>query len=472
MITPAPCAVQPPFRNKVPALCQPQPQVIITPITQGVPKDVNPDFLLLAPNSGLYVNAHGQLDVNWATVRQQLDNSNDSEAGMETDCDREVTWNISPAQLSQGDNLTLNMAGLKPYESCLVVLTYGLDKQYVWEVVADRVGRVQGAKLRITTGIKGTYTVAPLVTCAVVAPVAETFEVITGNEDVVVLCDGNVTIVPSFVGNSVEDDAFGQLRLTVTSTHGSAVTNLGLDWTQFPAGLVGTTSGNPEVEFSEDKTEFRISPIASFPANSQTVVIINYRATNQTFNDITARLRLVSGAGTYSCGGNIYQTGGGSTAITIKAGLTETSELRIDSFTVTGLTDNKVAAGTNLTFSLVIKNTGNVALTNIAVGPIPLNNGNSAVTTSPVNAGILASSITLLPGASHTMTSVASFNLADWGTATTFDHVVNVNAASVVGMSGLQQVVSSNSVATQFTILKSATDPTNPTDPVDPADGP
>lgn len=457
MINTNSCNPPVPFHNRVPALCKPAPQVIITPITQGVPRDTNPDYLLLAPNSGLYVNTHGQLDINWSIVRQQLDKQNNSEAGMETDCTRQVTWSISPAQISQGDNLTLNMAGLKPYEDVTVVLSYGVDKQYVWEVVANRMGRVEGAKLRITTGIKGTYKVTPLTTCAVMTPLTETFAVITGNEDTVSLCDGNVTIVPSFVSTSVEDGAIGQLKIVISSNNSSPVSNVGLDWTPFPAGTLGTTSANPYVEYNTTATEFRIKTIPSFPANSQQEFLLNFKGVNQTFNDIVARLKLVSGAGTYSCGGNIYQTGGGNTSTTIKAGLQEINQLKIDDFSVTGLTSGAVVANTNLTFSLRIKNTGNTTITSITVGPILLNNGNSAVVTTPVNAGILASSITLLPGATHTMTAVASFDLAAWGAATTFAHVVNVNAAAIAGLKGTTQVVSSNSASVSFTLNKANT---------------
>lgn len=465
MINTNSCKPAVPFHNKVPALCKPAPQVIITPITQGLPRDTNPDYLLLAPNSGLYVNPHGQLDINWAIVRANLDKQNDSEAGMDTDCDRQVTWSISPAQISQGDNLTLSMAGLKPYEDVTVVLSYGLGKQYIWEVVANRMGRVEGAKLRITTGVKGTYKVAPLTTCATMVPLTETFEVITGNEDTVTICDGNVTIVPSFVSTSVEDGAIGQLKILISSNNSSPVTDVKLDWTSFPEGTIGTTSANPYVEYNTTATEFRINTIPSFPANSQQEIILNFRGVNQTFNDIVARLKLVSGAGIYSCGGNIYQTGGGSTSTTIKAGLEESTELKIDDFSVTGLTSGAVTAGTNLTFSLRIKNNGNTTITGINVGPIQLNNGNSAVTTNPVNAGILASNITLLPGATHTMTSVASFNLANWGQATTFPHVVNVNAAAIAGLKGTTQVVSSNSAGISFNINKaSALTPTPPPD--------
>jgi hypothetical protein len=459
------CRPAVPFHNKVPALCKPAPQVIITAITQGIPRDTNPDYLLLAPNSGLYVNPHGQLDINWAIVRGNLDKENDSEVGMETDCSRQVTWSIAPAQVSQGDNLTLNMAGLKPYEDVTVVLSYGIDKQYIWEVVANRMGRVEGAKLRITTGIKGTYKVAPLTTCATMVPLVETFEVITGNEDTITICDGNVTIVPSFVSTSVEDGAIGQLKIVISSNNSSPVTNVGLDWTPFPAGTIGTTSANPFVEYNTAATEFRINPIPSFPANSQQEILLNFKGVNQTFSDIVARLKLVSGAGTYSCGGNIYQAGGGSTSVTIKAGLQEVNELRIDDFSVTGLISGAVTAGTNLTFSLRIKNTGNTTITTINVGPIPLNNGNSAVTTNPANAGILASNITLLPGATHTMTSVASFDLANWGTATSFAHVVNVNAASIAGLKGSTRVVSSNSAGINFTINKVAPTPPTPPNP-------
>lgn len=452
MITPAPCNPPAPFHNKVPALCRPTPQVIITPITQGVPRDTNPDYLLLAPNSGLYVNSHGQLDINWATVRQQLDKQNDSEAGMETDCSRQVSWSISPAQISQGDNLTFSMTGLKAYEDVTVVLSYGLDKQYVWEVVADRMGRVENAKLRITTGIRGTYKVAPLVSCASVAPLAETFEVVTGGEDVTVTCDGNVTMVPRFPDSFIADGAIGQLKILVTSTHSSPVAGLNLAWTKFPEGLVGVPGANPQVEYNATATEFRIKPIPSFPANSQQEILVNFRGVNRTFDDIITQLKLVSGAGTYSCGGNVYQAGGGSASITVTAGLGEIKELTIDEFSVAGLTSGAVTAGNNLTFTLKIKNTGNTTVTSINVGPIPLNNGNSAVTTNPVNAGILASNITLLPGATHTLTSVASFNLASWGTATAFNHVVNVNAATIVGLAGTTQVVASNSDSVAFTI--------------------
>ena len=445
---------QPAFHNKVPALLRPSPQVVLTPLTQAVPRHENPDQLLLAPNSGLFVNVHGQLDINWAIVRKQLDNANNSEVGMETDCGRQVTWNISPAQISKGDNLTLNMAGLQPFEECKIVLTYGIDKQYVWSVVANKMGRVEGAKLRITSDIKGTYKVAPLVTCATLVPLVETFEVITGNEDVVISCDGNITIVPEFASITVADGAFGQLRLVVTSTHSSPVTSVALDWTALPDGLVATGSPNSLVEFNAAKTEFRLNPIANFGANAQEVIVINFKATNQTFSDITGRLKIISGAGSYTCAGNIYQAGGGTATITVLAGLEEINKLTIDEFSVTGLTSGAATAGTNLTFTLKVRNSGNTTLTNVSIGSIPLNNGNSAVVTAPANAGILASGLTLAPGAIHTVTAVAAFDLVSWGTATTFTHVINVNASTITGMHGTTPVVSSNSMATSFVLNK------------------
>lgn len=464
MINAPGCGPQAPFHKKIPALCKPAPQVVITPITQGVPANTNPDYLLLAPNSGLYVNSHGQLDINWEIVRKQLDSANDSEAGMETDCSRSITWSVTPAQVSQGDNITLNMAGLKAYEDAKIVLSYGMDKQYVWDVVANRLGRVEGAKLRITTNIKGTYKIAPIVTCAVVTPVVETFEVINGNEDVTAICDGNVTIVPTFADTTVASGTFGQLKLVLTNTHSAAVSNISLDWNKLPTGIVATSSSTPSVEFNAAKDEFRIVNFPSLPGAAQSEIIINYKATNNTFSDIIARLKLVTGSGSYSCGGNIYQAGGGTTAVTITAGLSETKELRIEEFSISGLTSGAVFAGTNLTFTVKIKNAGNVALSGISVGPVLLNNSNSAVTTNPSGASIIGTNISLAPGATHTLTAVASFDLANWGTATEFDHVININAASVYGYAGTSgavgaQVVSSNSASVNFKLKRLLTPP-------------
>jgi hypothetical protein len=443
------------YHNKVPALLRPAPQVVLTPVTQAIPKNQNPDLLLLAPNSGLFVNTAGQLDINWAIVRKNLDNANDSEAGMEADCSRQVTWSISPAQVSQGDNLTLSMAGLKPYEDAKIVLTYGAGKQYIWDVVADKMGKVEGAKLRITTGISGTYKVTPLVTCAAMMPLVETFEAITGNEDVVVLCDGNVTMVPSFGATSIKDGAFGQLKIIVTSTHSSPVANVALAWTKLPDGLVGVDSSSPLVEFNAAKDEFRINAMPSLPANGQTTFTINFKGVNQTFDDINAALKLVSGTGSYTCGGNGYQAGGGSTGnLTILAGLQLINKLVMDEFAVTGFTNGAVTAGTSLTFTLKIRNAGNATLTQVAVN-VPLNNGNSAVTTNPANAVILASGLTLAPGDTHTVTSVASFDLASWGTTTSYKHTINVNAASVTGKDRNNKVVvASDSLYTDFTLNK------------------
>jgi hypothetical protein len=360
-----------------------------------------PSQLALAPNSGLYINHQGQLDYHAST------GGNSGQPAVVSGNSCQYQWAISPSQVASGGLVTFTALGLPPSQA-FQVLVQGNNSEFIWQLVSDAAGKILGETLQLPTN-GSVFVFKPIVAGCTALPAARQVTMEACNAVAATTCNGSVTITPQFGLQQTEAGQAVILALVISNTNSNPVSNVTLPTVTLPS----TLSGQP-ITFSQ----------VSIPGNSQITRSFTLIPTNATTEDLVAVIDVPSNTGTYNCGTQTYSVGGGQTSVVIKAGVRNVCGLEIQGLT---LSPNPVVSGSSVTASLVVRNTGNTTITNVTLNGLLFDNPPN-VTTTPANANISFTGISIEAGATHVAT--AQFLLTKLA-GTTVVHTINVPANAV-----------------------------------------
>lgn len=369
------------------------------------PRNNSVEAVQIAEGSALFIDECGKLDVK-------------------IDCcdDCKFTWQVNPANASVGSYVQFTAAGLRSKQKVSVVFQNGqYYKDYTFQ--ADSSGIVSNESI-LLVGPPGMYVVRPTAENCTPDPFSSAISV---SANVQTACSGNVTITPSFSKMVVTEGGQVNLVLKVQNTNNNAVT-VNMSQITLPANLTTTTPVLLQNEV--------------VPANSYILKTWTLDATNPNLTDSVQSLLIPSGAGSYVCGNDQYNAGGGTASTTVTKTPAPACGLVIQSFTAV---PSSITSGQSATLKLVLKNTGTTLLTNIQYPGFQLSTPDVGIT--PAGAALSITGASIPAGQTYTV------DVPFTPTVSSTQQVSYlISAGAISAMCGLQQISNTADSATTYVV--------------------
>jgi len=334
----------------------------------------------LSPNSGLFINACGQLDIDCEILGTKC-----AWPIGPTTPHQNYNWTVSPATIQEGSQVTLNVAGLAPTALFTVRITSSNGDISYWPLQADEDGNITNAKYRLCDGGLS-YIFTPIYGTGTPNISSYSVDVLPCGTIIDCSCNGTVIIKPVLTANTVAAGQYVTLRLIVTNTNECPISNLTLPALSLPTGLTAF----PSVEIQNETVNGKSTKTFEF----------NLLAQNATNDPLTLNITVPTSTGTYECGGDTFYAGGGSAALTILPSAGALCGLSIEEFSISPASGGEAV---ERTFTLTVKNIGTATITNLTMPAI-----NFAISGFTVTSGDTSISIppvaSLAADATHTVT--------------------------------------------------------------------
>jgi hypothetical protein len=355
---------------------------------QALPAHAIPS-IQLAPNSGLFINSAGQLDIDCAILGAKCC----WPVGPTTPSPTPYSWSVAPASILEGQQVTINVSGLLPFALFTVRMTPGIGPEEYIPLKADANGNVVNAKVRLSIA-QPAVIFTPVYAGGVPAMANFSVEVRACGEVTECTCQGAVTVTPFFSNISVASGQPTTLMLVVKNTNSCPVTSFNLPALVLPANFTSLTPvsiTNATILGKSSRTfEFALQVQNVSGAHEQASVVVP------------------SSSATFTCSGNSYSAGGGSVTLTIAPATGSYCGLSVTQFAFT--IDPVPGGGTPVTtLTVSVRNLGSSPITGLTMPDLSIGGANVLITSGSTTIGFPAVP-TLAPGATHTVSVTVAYS--------------------------------------------------------------
>lgn len=378
----------------------------------------------IALNSGLFINAKGELDVDCAIMGSKCA----WPVGPTSPAPAPFTWTVAPSRITEGQQVTVNVSGLLPFALFTVRVTPQVGTIEYLPLTADANGNVVNAKLRLGNA-QDAVVFTPIYVGGTPNVSNYSVEVLPCGVQEECTCQGSATVTPFVTSNSIVSGQSVSLLLVVKNTNSCPITSFNLPALNLPAAF---TSATP-VSISN----------ATIPGKGTRTFEFILQAQNLGANPEAVSITVPASSGTYLCDGNSFSAGGGTVSLTIAPATGSYCGLAIDSFAYSAAS---VAEGVSVNLSVTVRNSGSSPITNIAMPNLFIGGPDVQITAGATAIGFPAIA-TLAPGTTHTVTVAVTYNALVPNPA---NHTVILPAGGVYGTCNGSQI--SNGVARQATV--------------------
>lgn len=368
----------------------------------------------IAPNSGLFINSLGQLDINCAILGAHCC----WPVGPTSPAPVPYVWTVAPARITEGQQVTINVSGLIPFALFTVRMTPGVGPVEYIPLKADADGNVVNAKVRLSDA-QPAVVFTPIYPGGVPATANFSVEVLACGAIEECTCQGGVTVTPFFSDLSVVSGQSVTLLLVVKNTNSCPITSFNLPALNLPAEFTTATPVSISNEIIPGK-------------GSRTFEYV-LQVQNTTPDPVQATITVPSSSGTFSCDGNSYSAGGGAVTLTIAPATGSYCGLVIDSFT---FTPPSVLDNTASTLEVVVRNVGSSVISNLAMPFLNIGGADVVITAGATTIGFAAVP-TLAPGATHTVSVSVTYDAIP---ANPHTHTVTIPAGYIYGTCNGSQI--------------------------------
>lgn len=378
----------------------------------------------LAANSGLFINARGELDVDCAI----LGNRCAWPVGPTNPAPAPFTWTVAPSRITEGGQVTINASGLAPFAMFTVRITPTVGPVQYAPLKADGSGNVVNAKIRLNDA-QSSVVFTPIVVGGVPNTANYSVEVLPCGEIAECTCAGSASVTPFLTSNTVASGQSVSLLLVVKNTNSCPITNFTLPALNLPAQF---TSAAP-VSITNETIPGKGTRTFEFVLQAQ-----NTSGSNQTVN-----ITVPASSATFQCDGDPFSAGGGTVALTITPATGSFCGMSIETFAFSAAS---VPDNTTVNLTITVRNTGSSNITNLAMPNLSIGGANVQITAGATQLGFPAVPV-LAPGAAHTVTVAVTYqSLA----GLPLNHTVTLPAGFVYGTCNGSQI--SNGVARNATL--------------------
>lgn len=383
--------------------------------------------VVLAPNSGLFINSLGQLDINCAVLGSK--------------CNWPVTtgeppavnynWTVAPATITAGNQVTVNVSGLAPSGLFALAITPTTGPVEYASFVADIDGNIVNRKIRLSTP-QSSVMFTPMYAGGTPNISQYSVQVLAcGESPLECSCRGAVTITPLLTASSVVSGQNVGLLLVIKNSNTCPITNLNLPALALPQQF---TSAGP----------ISLSNITVPGRGSQTVEF-TLQAQNTTPVAISQTITVPAASAQFVCDGGNYSAGGGSVSISVAPATGSFCALAVESF---GFTPGIVQSGVATTLTLTVKNTGSTPLLNVAMPSLALGGPGVVITAGATSIGF-ASIASLAPGASHSVSVSVTYTVLG---ALPYAHTITIPAGYIYATCNSSQISSGTSISANLSL--------------------
>ena len=378
----------------------------------------------LALNSGLFINANGELDVDCAILGTKCM----WPVGPTSPAPLPYTWSVAPSRITEGQQVTINASGLLPFALFTVRVTPQVGQIEYLPLKADANGNVVNAKARLSNA-QDAVVFTPIYVGGVPNTANFSVEVLPCGVQEECTCQGSVTVTPFVTSNNIVSGQPVALLLVVKNTNSCPISSFNLPALNLPPEF---TSAIP-VSISN----------ATVPGKSTRTFEFILQAQNPGAVSVPVSITVPASSGTFMCDGNSFSAGGGTVSLTIAPATGSYCGLAIDNF---AFSSASVAEGVSVNLSITVRNSGSSPITNLSMPNLFIGGANVQITAGATAIGFAAIA-TLMPGSVHTVTVGVTYNALVPNPA---NHTVTLPAGGVYGTCNGSQI--SNSVARQATV--------------------
>lgn len=378
----------------------------------------------IAANSGLFINARGELDVDCAILGTRCA----WPVGPTNPAPAPYTWSVAPARITEGQQITINASGLLPFALFTVRMTPTVGQIQYIPLKADGSGNVVNAKVRLSDA-QSSVVFTPIYLGGVPNTSNYSVEVLPCGAEEECTCQGSVLVTPILSSNSVVSGQPVSLLLVVRNTNSCPITNFNLPALNLPAEI---TSVAPVSITNE-----------TIPGKSSRTFEFALQVQNTGLDPVSVNLTVPASSATFNCDGNPFSAGGGTVALTIAPATGSFCGMSIETFAFSAAS---VPDNTTVDLTITVRNTGSSPISNLAMPNLAIGGANVQITAGATQIGFPAVPV-LAPGATHTVTVAVTYqSLA----GLPLNHTVTLPAGFVYGTCNGSQI--SNGVARNATI--------------------
>lgn len=370
--------------------------------------------IAIAANSGLFINARGELDVDCAI----LGNHCKWPVGPTNPALTPYTWTVAPSRITEGGQVTINASGLLPFALFTVRITPTSGQIEYLPLKADANGNVVNAKVRLSDA-QSAVVFTPIYVGGVPSTSNYSVEVLPCGATEECTCAGAVSITPFLTSNSIVSGQSVSLLLVVKNTNSCPINNLTLPAISLPAEF---TSVAP-VSLTNETINGKSSRTFEFVLQAQ----------NTSDDPVSVNITVPASSCTYNCDGNPFSAGGGTVGVTIAPATGSYCGISIDNFAFDPTSHADGVAG-NLT--ITVRNTGSSPISNLAMPNLSIGGANVQIIAGATSIGFPAVPV-LAPGATHTVTVNVTYESL---VPLPMNHSVNLPAGFVYGTCNGSQI--------------------------------
>jgi hypothetical protein len=370
--------------------------------------------IAIAPNSGLYINSLGQLDVDCAILGTRCK----WPVGPTNPAPTPFTWSVAPSRITEGQQATINVSGLLPFAIFTVRMTPGVGPVEYIPLKADSNGNVVNVKVRLSDA-QPAVVFTPIYPGGVPNTASFSVEVLACGAVEECTCQGGVTVTPFFSDNNAVSGQSVTLLLVVKNTNSCPINAFNLPALSLPSQF---TSAIP-VSLTNETVQGKGSSTFEFVLQVQ----------NISGSPQDATVTIPSSSATFTCGGNSYSAGGGAVTLTIAPASGFYCGLSIETF---AFTPTSVPDNTTADLTVVVSNVGSSPITNLAMPQLGIGGVDVLITAGATSIGFAAIP-TLAPGAAHTETVSVTYQAIG---SLPLTHVVTIPAGYIYGTCNGSQI--------------------------------